>query len=96
MPGERQFRIDPTDVLCDWHGSNTGLRSQRNRQSRAMDITSSTVTLTHAPTGVSVQGTVPRGHYSNRQMRALVEKLRISLLEQLELAVARKLRLPGL
>lgn len=87
--------LDPRDVTWAWSGSRTGRRRRVSRASAAIDTSSWRLTLKHLPTQVEVQGEVPPGHYTNRQMQHEKERLWSALQEQLQAAVARHLRLPG-
>jgi hypothetical protein len=53
------------------------------------------LSLKHKPTGIEVQGEIPAGHYSNKQIKAEKEKLWKELQEQLRQAVVKQLRLSG-
>jgi len=75
-------------------GSRSGGRN-RVRQSRALDTSGTTLTLTHRPTGISAQGEVPRGHYSRAELRKQRAALSARLLAELEVKVAHRLRIPG-
>jgi hypothetical protein len=93
-PKQAPWRLSPTDVAVS--SMNTALGGRRaRRQSRELDLRSSIVTLTHTPTGASVQGTVPSGHYSRGEMSRLEQVLRNALFSQLEQKVARQLRIRG-
>lgn len=92
---KKQFVLDEDNILWSWHGARIGSRKKLTRASASADTSSWRLTLTHEPTGVAVQGEIPMGHYSNRQMQAHKQKLRDELHEQLRQAVAKHLRLPG-
>ena len=89
-------KLDPTDIALGWTGSNSGLRRKATRSGRATTLTSRTLTLTHTPTGVTVSGEIPVGHYSRSDLKRVAEKLEGALIAELSTAVARKLRVPGL
>ncbi len=80
-----------------WHGggSTTTNRKKRSIASRAVDNRSWHFTITHIPSGIEVSGEVPKGNYSQKQMQQEKQKLFTQLWAQLELKVARHLRLPG-
>ena len=88
-----EFSLKESDV--SW--SQSSLSSGRNgtRNSRADGTSSCRMTLKHLPTAVEVSGEIAPGQYSRTQMQAARDGLRKSLHEQLRLAVARQLRLPG-
>jgi hypothetical protein len=65
------------------------------RLSRELDLSARQFTLAHRPTGISVDGEIPPGHYSRIEMIRLKEKLPDRLFYELEDEVGKKLRLPG-
>lgn len=90
-----RFKIDPSDVSKSSTGFTAGRRRQASRAGRRVSETAATVTLSHKPTGVTVTGAVPTGHYSRQEMtqrRALLEQ---ELLAKLLLEVAKHLRVSG-
>ncbi len=93
-PRKQTWSLNPADV------SRSSSRATMNRrtgaaQSRAVNITTATVTLRHMPTGIEVSGDVPQGHYSRGELRQLQDDLAEQLFKQLETLVARHLRVPG-
>ena len=80
-----------------WHGggSTSTHRKKRSVASRAVDDRSWHFTLVHTPSGIEVSGEVPKGNYSQKQMQQERDRLFTQLWAQLELKVARHLRLPG-
>jgi hypothetical protein len=92
---KKPFTLNQNEVSWGSHGSRTGARNKLSRASAAVDTSSVELYLKHLPTGVEVQGEVPAGHYSNKQMQAAKETLWNELQELLCLAVAKHLRLPG-
>ena len=91
--GER-WRLDPREV--SWKAMSTASSGRTKvRLSRSLDLRSAQLTCEHVPTGLSVTGTVPEGHYSRDQMRKLQDELRARLLSELESKVARRLRVAG-
>jgi hypothetical protein len=88
-----EFSLKESDV--SW--SQSSLSSGRNgtRNSRIAGTTSCCMTLKHLPTAVEVSGVIAPGQYSRTQMQTAREGLRQSLREQLRLAVAWHLRVPG-
>jgi hypothetical protein len=89
------FVLTQADITWGWHGLRTGARKKLSRASAAVDTSSWRLFLKHLPTGIEVQGEVPPGHYSNKQMRDEKDRLWAKLQEQLRLAVAKHLRVPG-
>ena len=53
------------------------------------------ITVRHRPTGITLRGEIPEGHYSRGEMRKLKDALVERLMRELEEAVARRLRVPG-
>jgi hypothetical protein len=92
---KKRFELEQKDVTSSWIGARTGNRRKLGRASASVDLSSSQLFLKHTPTGIEVGGKIPPGHYSNREMRNLKEKLRAELQERLLLAVARHLRIRG-
>ncbi|MFL0811445.1 MAG: hypothetical protein K6L76_13585 [Agarilytica sp.] len=86
----------PKDEVT-WHGggSTSTRRKKRSVASRAIDDRSWHFTLVHTPSSMEVSGEVPKGSYSQKQMQEERDKLFAQLWSQLELKVARHLRLPG-
>ena len=89
--------VEIADVLEGWsaHSASSRRRKGMSRRSRANDLRDLTYRLEHRPTGVSVEGSIPTGHYARKEMIRLREKLRAELWTELESQVARALRLPG-
>ena len=85
--------IHPRDVVWGSSAARFGRRSVHD--SRAAAPSRLHLELTHLPSEVSVAGEVPLGRYSREEMKKKKEELRIRLWLALDLAVARKLRLPG-
>jgi hypothetical protein len=80
------------DVTWKGSGSSSGKTGNMARKTK---VTSAFYELTHRPTGLTVQGEVPAGSYSKKEMRALKERLFARLFKELEEKVARHLRIPG-
>lgn len=77
--------IDPEDV--EYYGMTASVSSRRKaRQSRALDDRSYTFTFRHRPTGTQVQVETGIVHWSRKQTKLEIEKLRTSkeTLEKLE------------
>jgi hypothetical protein len=91
------WSMSKDDVIDSW--TSTSSSSQRAgrvaRTSRKTSHSGSILTLIHMPTEIRVTGAVPVGHYSRHELMAQRERLRGKLWEQLEVEVARKLRIPG-
>ena len=83
----------PKDVDLISFASASGGR-RKLRQSRALDVRSLTVRLTHRPTGLTIEGEIPDGHYSRGEMRRLRVELEAKLLKTLQNRVAAHLRVP--
>jgi hypothetical protein len=89
-----KWHLDPTEVTRSAVASCVGGR-RRAARSRALDIRSKEYTLRHTPTGIEVSGTIPSGNYSRKEMNRIGEQLLQNLLQELEIKVAHKLRIPG-
>ena len=63
--------------------SSSSGRSQV-RQSRALDVRSRSMTLTHGPTGLRVEGTIPAGSYSRKDMQLRSRLLQRRLFNELD------------
>ena len=94
MMVKARWKLDPDDLDSSEMGTRSGGRNLV-RQSRALDTSGTTITVTHRPTGISVQGQVPPGHYSRSELRDERAALKVKLLGELEIKVARRLRIPG-
>ena len=92
---KRRFELEQKDVTCGLVGARAGARGKLTRAPASVDLSSSQLVLKHIPTGMEVRGEIPPGHYSNREMRNLKEKLRAELQERLHVAVAQHLRIRG-
>jgi hypothetical protein len=88
--------MDDVDVAWGQESTLRGARGGRfARTSRKNDLRSIRFFLLHKPTGISVDGTIPEGHYSRAEMTKEREQLRATLWPQLERLVAKELRVPG-
>jgi len=94
MPKREAWKLDPAEVSWGFQFSTTTGRNKR-RQSRELDTRAAAVTLTHVPTGIEVTGNVPEGHYSKKAMQERRHELFGDLFWELEVKVARHLRIPG-
>lgn len=84
--------IDPQEVTWGMHSSSSGKSGQFERK---LKTTSCTVFLTHVPTGIKVEGEIPSGNYSKKEMQQKREALKQELFIKLEKQVANKLRIKG-
>lgn len=82
-----KWRLDPAEVTWGMHGTSSGKSGQFERK---LKTTSSTVFLTHMPTGLRVEGQVPAGNYSKKEMQKKREQLKQSLHLELEQLVAKQ------
>jgi hypothetical protein len=82
-----QWKLDPAEVAWGAAGGFSGKR--RKHPNRKFDLTQSTVLLWHVPTGLSVTGEVPIGHYSKKEMQLLRKRLYPQLYARLEKLVAK-------
>jgi hypothetical protein len=82
------------DVNKSWQrASNRGGRIART--SRAAGLQTGYLELVHRPTGLKVNGTVPEGQYTRKEMMRAMDGLQVQLQAELTKAVEQKLRLPG-
>jgi hypothetical protein len=88
------WSLDPKDVLVSQTSSASGGRKAL-RQSRELDVRSSTLVLKHLPTGISVSATVRAGNYSRSEMQRHKAELERTLRIELQDRVARHLRIAG-
>src|SRR5262249_18438063 len=87
------FVLDKTAVRVAGGAVRAG--RHKARLSRALTLSSSYMTFTHAPTGVKVTGRVLPGHYSRREHSGLNQRLAQALYSRLEYEVSKHLRAPG-
>jgi hypothetical protein len=90
-----KWKMPKEEVIWSGGGSTSTNRKKLTSASRAVDDRSWNYTLIHVPTDVEVSGEVPKGNYSQKQMQQERERLFSSLWDQLEIKVAKHLRLPG-
>lgn len=81
--------LDPLDVSFSLETSSSGRPGELARKPK---VTGSRLTLTHMPTGITVDGEVPEGHYAKNEMRREREALKQALLVELARRVAKHLR----
>ena len=86
--------LNSAEVLETRTSGNSSGRG-RAAQSRALDVTTTTITLLHQPAGLEVSGSVPPGHYTRPEMKKLKDELYARLLGELERLVVAKLRVAG-
>lgn len=86
----KDWTLNPNDVNWTGSGSSSGGTFERKTK-----VTSRSLKLYHVPTKVYVEGEIPAGHYSKKEMKKLVDKLKEQLYKELEQKVAKHLRIPG-
>ena len=91
MVKTNRFSLDPDDVGY----LKMSPRTRGKLGAPITDVRSTTLTLTHRPTGLQVKGEVSAGRYTNAQMTSLQDALHRTLMAELTALVAKKLRLPG-
>ncbi len=74
--------LDLNEVSWGWSGSSGG--GNRKDFGRKSKITSRSLWMIHNPSGIRVNGEIPPGHYSKKEMKALTEDLKTKLLVELE------------
>jgi hypothetical protein len=90
-----KWTLPENEVSCSGGGGTSTRRKKRSIASRAVDLRSWHYALKHLPTGIEVEGEVPEGNYSQKQMQQKRKELKISLWLKLQVKVAKHLRLPG-
>jgi protein subunit release factor A len=98
MPANKPkpWRLDPSDVLVDrsWMRAS-GRGGNIARTSRAVGTQEGRIRLTHAPTKIQVDGVVPEGEFTRKEMSAAMNLLHAELFAKLEKLVAKHMRLAG-
>jgi protein subunit release factor A len=89
---KQKWSLDRADVSYGQWGSSSGKTGQFERK---LKKTSSTIFLTHTPTGIRVEGEVPPGNYSKKEMQKKRGELKESLFLKLENMVAEHLGISG-
>lgn len=89
-----EWKLDMSEVSVKSAGGSWGGHT-KNTKSRAKFPTSAFIEVEHVPTKIILRGDIPEGYYTRNQMRDLIEKLKKTLLVELEKKVARALRVPG-
>lgn len=87
-----EWALNPKEVTWGMHSSSSGKSGQFERK---LKTTSSTIFLTHEPTGIKVEGEVPPGNYSKKEMQKKREELKQILFMKLQGQVAKILNIKG-
>mgnify|MGYP007080183204 CR=1 FL=1 len=97
MNKKNSWKIDLKDVSIGGGGfMRSGRQTSRwTKQPSIMDEKSKNIELIHKPTQITVNGEVPLGHYSKKEMQHSTEALKTKLFLELETKVAKYLRIPG-
>jgi hypothetical protein len=95
MSKNKTWSLNPEEVGVFGSGGTSGRRTHATRSGRANSITTASIKLTHYPTGISVEGEVPPGNYARGDMQKKKKELCNTLFSELEVVVARHLRIPG-
>ena len=90
---KKKWALNEADVTWKGGGTSSGRRGRRDW--RAGSITSAHLEFIHNLTGIKVAGEVPPGNYSRNEMRRLKADLSSRLLVELEIKVAKALRIKG-
>lgn len=88
-----RWRLNPREISSGWSGSSSGTSGIFDRK---LKITGRRLRLRYEPTGVAVEGEIPDGHYSRKEMQQKTEQLMKVLFLELESKVAKKLRIRGI
>jgi hypothetical protein len=86
----RRWRLDPREVISGYTSASAP-QTILNNLPEPSDIRGYSVWLQHSGTELRVEGTVPPGQYSAKQLELMEIELRKSLFAELELKVARHL-----
>lgn len=86
------WKLNPDDVTWGMDGLTSGKSGQFERR---LKVTGSSVFLKHLPTGITVEGKVPPGHYSKKETQLKREQLKRALFVELESKVAKALSVKG-
>jgi len=89
---KQKWNLNPKEVTRAIYGSSSGKSGQFERK---LKTTSSTVFLTHSPTSIKVEGQIPPGHYSKKEMQKKRSDLTEILFQELEKLVAKALQIKG-
>jgi hypothetical protein len=88
----KAWHLNPDEVSCGWHSSSTGKSGIFERKFKT---TSRQVFLSHDLTDTKVEGEIPAGNYSKKEMQKKTKELEEILFSELELKVAKKLKIKG-
>lgn len=86
------WRLNPQEVTWGMNNSSSGKSGQFERK---LKTTSTCMFLLHKPTDIKVEGKIPAGNYSKKEMQKLRVALEQSLFLELEKLVAKKLKIKG-
>jgi hypothetical protein len=86
------WRLDPEDVSVGWSGGAPEPRARAAKAARADTSMGAECRLLHVPTGIKVNGAIPRGYYSRTEMNTHKDALYKELFPLLEARVAAHLR----
>jgi hypothetical protein len=89
--------LKPNELFWSWRGGGGQLGGRRRsiHASRAESSSIQTMTVLHGPTGVCASGSTKDGFYSRKEQIALKQALKLELINQLKINIAKQLRLPG-
>jgi len=86
----KRYRLEPRDIRGGY-GAGPASPFAGKDPGEQVSLRNFGVWLEHAGTGIHVEGKIPDGDYTVRQVQLLEVELRKSLFAELELKVARKL-----
>ena len=91
----RNWSLNPKEVYS--YGGSSSISGRKNvKQSRKMDLRSAEINLVHEPTKIEVHGNIPHGHYTKKEMTLLNDSLYNKLFSELEIKVAKHLKISGI
>jgi len=88
----KTWHLNPDEVSSGWVSSSIG---KSGVFARKLKTTSKRLFLKHDPTGIKVEGEIPAGNYSKKEMKEKTMEVERKLFTELELKVAIKLRIRG-
>ena len=74
MKNVKKWSLNPKEISWGMNNSSSGKTGQFARK---LKTTSSTIFLTHTPTNIMVQGEVPVGNYSKKEMQQKLTLMQI-------------------
>ena len=89
----KAWHLNPDEISGGCQGLSAGKNGIFERK---LKITSKQIFLTHELTDTKVEGKIPAGNYSKKEMRKKIKELEEILFSELELKVAKKRKIKGM